>query len=176
MSLSPHVEELNSEVKKLINIHTWTTVSLPVNVLCISLYLNLYMCCWIEISLWLWYDYRYGCEYTTKISNHLSFYVFSTSGPYMIPHNPRGHTYFQHATHTIHVAFPLYIVYLKKQVHILFATHVTYVASQRNLSVPNQHLYVCMFGLVLWHINRCRLFNPLFTYISNIWFLNIFCR
>ena len=57
MSLSPHVEEPKSEVKKLINVRTWTTVSSPVSVLCISLYLNLYMCRWIEISLWLWYDY-----------------------------------------------------------------------------------------------------------------------
>ena len=32
MSLSPCVEELNSEVKKLINVRTWTTVSSPVNV------------------------------------------------------------------------------------------------------------------------------------------------
>ena len=61
--LSPRVEEPNSEVKKLINVRTCTTLSSPVNVLCISLYLNLYMCRWIEISLWLWYGY--GCEYTT---------------------------------------------------------------------------------------------------------------
>ena len=64
MSLSPRVEEPNSEVKKLINVRTWTTVSSPVNVLRISLYLNLYMYRWIEISFWL-YDYGYCCEYTT---------------------------------------------------------------------------------------------------------------
>ena len=65
VSLSPRVEEPNLEVKKLINVLTWTTVSAPVNVLCISLYLNLYLCRWIEISLWLWYDCGHGCEYTT---------------------------------------------------------------------------------------------------------------
>ena len=66
VSLSPRVEEPKSEVKKLINVRTWTTVSSLVNVLCISLYLNLYMCRWIEISLWLWYDYGYDGEYTTE--------------------------------------------------------------------------------------------------------------
>ena len=33
------------------------------------------------------------------------------------------------------------------------------------------------FGLVLWHINQCRLFNVKFSlYILNIWFVNTFCR
>ena len=59
MPLSPRVEEPNTEVKKLIYVCTWTTVSSSVNALCISLYLNLYMYRWIEISLWLWYNYGY---------------------------------------------------------------------------------------------------------------------
>ena len=72
MCLSPRVEKPNSEVKKLINVRTWTTVSSPVNVLCISLYLNLYMCRWIEISLRLWYDYGYDCENTTILQSSRS--------------------------------------------------------------------------------------------------------
>ena len=33
------------------------------------------------------------------------------------------------------------------------------------------------FGLILWHINHCRLFNAksFYTYILNTWFLNTFC-
>ena len=71
VSLSPRVEEPNSEVKKLINVRTWPTVSSPVNVLSISLYLNLYMCRWIEI-LWLWYDYGY-----VVAIQHSATYFFS---------------------------------------------------------------------------------------------------
>ena len=75
VSLSPRVGEPNSEVKKLINIRIWTTVSSPVNVLCISLNLNLYMYRWIEISFWVWYGYSYGCEYPTSIYIYIYIYI-----------------------------------------------------------------------------------------------------
>ena len=80
VSLSPRVEEPKSEVKKLMNVRTWTTVSSPINVLCISLYLNLYRYRWIEISLWLWYDFGYGCDNITNSINTITstFGCFST--------------------------------------------------------------------------------------------------
>ena len=58
VSLSPCVEEPNSEVKKLINIRTWTTVSSPVNVSCIFpvfKFVHLPLD-WdiIVIMIWLW--------------------------------------------------------------------------------------------------------------------------
>ena len=63
VSLSSYVKGPNSEVKKLINVCTWTTGISPVNVLCISLYLSLpvflhNVCDWygyttLEHSLWI---------------------------------------------------------------------------------------------------------------------------
>ena len=38
--------------------------------------------------------------------------------------------------------------------------------------------FLVWFGLVLWHINHCRLFDAkssLYTYIKYIWSVNTFC-
>ena len=53
VSLSPRVEETNSEVKKLINVRSWTTVSSPVNV---PVYLSIWICT-CAVGLRYHYDY-----------------------------------------------------------------------------------------------------------------------
>ena len=47
-----------------------------------------------------------------------------------------------------------------------------------DVNSPCNGLQIVWFGLVLWHINHCWLFNinPVFTHILNTWFANMFCR
>ena len=51
--------------------------------------------------------------------------------------------------------------------------------TQHSPKLQDWSLTIRWFGLVLWHINHCRLFSPktcLYIYIKNIWFVNIFIR
>ena len=78
MSLPPCVEEPNSEVKKLINVFTWTTVSSPVNVLCIWVFKFVHVpldwdiiaIIWLWLLLWV-YNNCSWCVYNSQ-------YVFTT--------------------------------------------------------------------------------------------------